>query len=71
MKYIVLAKRNGKNTKKDLDILINSSKLWYGVMEMYRFTQTGQWELRIDFNLRTKPGPTTLSVLEKKAKNIL
>ena len=28
---------------------LKSSKLWYGLKALNRFTQTGQWELRIDF----------------------
>ena len=28
---------------------LNDSKFWYGLKELHRFTQTGQWELRIDF----------------------
>ena len=28
---------------------LNDNKFWYGLKELHRFTQTGQWELRIDF----------------------
>jgi len=28
---------------------LNSNKLWYGLKGLHLFTQTGQWELRIDF----------------------
>ena len=41
----------------------NDSKLWYGLKELNRFTQTGQWELRIDFQLRTTPGPISTTIL--------
>ena len=28
---------------------LKSNKFWYGLKALYCFTQTGQWELRIDF----------------------
>ena len=33
---------------------LNDSKFWYGLKELHRFTQTGQWELRIDFQFGNK-----------------
>jgi len=33
---------------------LNDSKFWYGLKELHRFTQTGQWELRIDFQFENK-----------------
>ena len=31
---------------------LNSKKLWYGPKGLHLFTQTGQWELRIDFQFQ-------------------
>ena len=33
---------------------LNNSKFWYGLKELHRFTKTGQWELRIDFQFDNK-----------------
>ena len=33
---------------------LTSSKLWYGLKALHCFTQTGQWELRIDFQFENK-----------------
>ena len=44
---------------------LKSSKFWYGLKALRCFTQTDQWELRIDLQFETKPGPistTTLAV---------
>ena len=33
---------------------LKSSKFWYGLKALYCFTQTGQWELRIDFQFENQ-----------------
>ena len=33
---------------------LTSSKFWYGLKALHCFTQTGQWELRIDFQFANK-----------------
>jgi len=33
---------------------LKSSKFWYGLKALHCFTQTGQWELRIDFQFENK-----------------
>ena len=33
---------------------LNGDKMWYGLKALYCFTETGQWELRIDFQFVNK-----------------
>jgi len=34
--------------------MLKSTKFWYGLKELNKFTQTGQWELRTDFQFENK-----------------
>jgi len=47
------SKRKWKHYKKGFGNL-NSGKLWYGLKGLHCFTQTGQWELRVDFQFENK-----------------
>ena len=40
-------------------------EFWYGLEEIHCLTQRGQWEMRVDYQKMTRPGPisTTISLL--------